>query len=96
MPGRRFWIAALPRGSRSVHRWLQVAVQQLPVVATAPANQADFTCLASVAGLPALALPAGEDADGMPVGVQIIGPVHSETRLFAVAKMLDTYLKGEA
>ena len=61
-----------------------------------PANQADFTCLASVAGLPALAMPAGEDENGMPVGVQIVGPAHSETRLFAVAKMLDTHFKGEA
>jgi aspartyl-tRNA(Asn)/glutamyl-tRNA(Gln) amidotransferase subunit A len=60
-----------------------------------PANQADFTCLASVAGLPALAIPAGEDENGMPVGVQIVGPAHSEDRLFAVAKMLDTHLKGE-
>ncbi|UVO55909.1 amidase [Sphingomonas sp. SUN039] len=60
-----------------------------------PANQADFTCLASVAGLPALAIPMGEDEDGMPVGVQIVGPAHSEDRLFAVAEMLDTHLKGE-
>jgi aspartyl-tRNA(Asn)/glutamyl-tRNA(Gln) amidotransferase subunit A len=60
-----------------------------------PANQADFTCLASVAGLPALAIPAGEDETGMPVGVQIVGPAHSEDRLFAVAKMLNTHLKGE-
>ena len=61
-----------------------------------PANQADFTCLASVAGLPALAIPAGEDKSGMPVGVQIVGPAHSESLLFAVAKLIDTHLKGEA
>lgn len=61
-----------------------------------PANQADFTCLASVAGLPALAIPAGEDENGLPVGVQIVGPAHSESRLFAVAKLIDTHLKGEA
>ncbi len=60
-----------------------------------PANQADFTCLASVAGLPALAIPAGFDDDRLPVGMQIVGPPDSETRLFAVAKMLDTHLKGE-
>ena len=60
-----------------------------------PANQADFTCLASVAGLPALAIPAGEDKSGMPVGVQIVGPAHSESLLFAVAKLIDTHLKGE-
>lgn len=61
-----------------------------------PANQADFTCLASVAGLPALAMPAGFDDDRLPVGIQIVGPAGSETRLFEVAKLIDTYLKGEA
>lgn len=60
-----------------------------------PANQADFTCLASVAGLPALAIPAGEDENGMPVGIQIVGPAGSETRLFAVARIMDKHLKGE-
>jgi aspartyl-tRNA(Asn)/glutamyl-tRNA(Gln) amidotransferase subunit A len=55
----------------------------------APANQADFTCLANIAGLPALAIPAGRDADGMPVGVQIVGPAGSEALLFAVARTLD-------
>jgi aspartyl-tRNA(Asn)/glutamyl-tRNA(Gln) amidotransferase subunit A len=61
-----------------------------------PANQADFTCLASVAGLPALALPAGFDDDRLPVGIQIVGPAGSETRLFAMARMIDKHLKGEA
>ena len=61
-----------------------------------PANQADFTCLASIAGLPALAIPAGFDDDRLPVSIQIVGPAHSESRLFAVAKLIDTHLKGEA
>lgn len=54
----------------------------------APANQADFTCLASVAGLPALSIPAGKDADGLPVGVQLVGPPHSETALIALARSI--------
>lgn len=53
-----------------------------------PANQADFTCLASVAGLPALSIPAGMDADGLPVGVQLVGPAHSETALIALARTI--------
>jgi Asp-tRNA(Asn)/Glu-tRNA(Gln) amidotransferase A subunit family amidase len=31
----------------------------------------------------------------MPVGIQIVGPAGSETRLFAVARIMDKHLKGE-
>jgi len=55
----------------------------------APANQADFTALANIAGLPALSLPAGVDADGMPVAVQLVCRVGSEAGLFAAARSLD-------
>lgn len=54
----------------------------------APANQADFTALASIAGLPALAIPCGQNEDGLPVSVQIVGPAHSEAQLIAFARTL--------
>ncbi len=54
----------------------------------APANQADFTTLASIAGLPALAIPCGQNEDGLPVSVQIVGPAHTETQLIALARKL--------
>lgn len=38
-----------------------------------PADQADITCLANMAGLPAVAFPMGLSADGMPLSAQIIG-----------------------
>lgn len=60
----------------------------------APANQADFTCLANVAGLPAIALPAGWSADGLPVGIQLLGPPNSETSLIALARRLDASLQA--
>ena len=60
----------------------------------APSNQADFTCLASIAGLPAIAIPVGLDDQGLPVGVQVVGPAHSECALFALARSLDTILQG--
>lgn len=62
----------------------------------APVDQADFTGLANIAGCPALALPAGRDASGLPVGVQLVGPPGSEARLFALARTLDAALDGYA
>jgi amidase len=44
---------------------------------------------ANVVGLPALTVPAGLDGDGMPIGVQIVGPLWSELRLLAVAGTLE-------
>ena len=57
-----------------------------PHAAPAPANQADFTCLANIAGLPALSFPAGQSADGLPIGMQLIGPRGSERPLIALAR----------
>lgn len=60
----------------------------------APANQADFTCLANIAGLPALALPAGWSEDGLPASVQLVGPPGSERSLIALARQLDSQLQA--
>ncbi len=62
----------------------------------APASQADFTGLASIAGLPALALPSGRDANDLPVSVQLVGPAGSELRLIALARQLDRALNAYA
>lgn len=58
----------------------------------APANQADFTCLASIAGLPALSIPAGLDASGMPVAVQLVGAHGNDLGLIALARQLLPHL----
>ncbi len=44
-----------------------------------------FTLPASLAGVPGLAFPAGFDADGLPIGMQVIGPAFREDLLFKVA-----------
>lgn len=59
-----------------------------------PTTQPLFTGLANVAGCPALAIPAGRDADGLPVGVQLIGPPRSEPALIGLAKLLEPVLGG--
>lgn len=57
-----------------------------------PAAQADFTCLANIAGLPALSLPMGWTADGLPLGLQVIGGTGKEAGLFAIARTFDAGL----
>lgn len=43
-----------------------------------------YTGVASLTGLPSLVVPCGHDADGLPVGMQIIGTPFSEARLFSI------------
>jgi aspartyl-tRNA(Asn)/glutamyl-tRNA(Gln) amidotransferase subunit A len=58
----------------------------------APANQADFCCIANIAGLPAISIPAGFSKDGLPIGVQLIGQIGHEAHLFGLARALDRTL----
>jgi amidase len=44
-----------------------------------------WIALATVLHLPALAFPAGPNAAGLPVGAQLVGPLHGEDRLFDLA-----------
>jgi aspartyl-tRNA(Asn)/glutamyl-tRNA(Gln) amidotransferase subunit A len=48
-----------------------------------------MTVPASLAGLPALSVPAGNTSEGLPVGVQIIGKRKSDAQLLALAKSLE-------
>ncbi|MBI3678245.1 MAG: amidase [Proteobacteria bacterium] len=50
--------------------------------------------LATALHSPALALPAGQTKAGMPVGVQIVGPVNGEDRLFDIAAAAEEVLGG--
>lgn len=59
-----------------------------------PPAQADFTCLANIAGLPAISLPAGWTGDGLPIGVQLVGPAGAEAGLFALARQIDEHLRA--
>lgn len=67
---------------------------QFPHTEPEPAAQADFTCLANIAGCPALSLPMGYTATGLPLGIQIIGKTGFEAGLFALARYLDNNLRA--
>lgn len=47
-----------------------------------PEDPGRFTRAFNYLGLPALALPAGFSPDGLPIGVQIVGPPFAEAALF--------------
>lgn len=48
-----------------------------------------MTVPASLAGLPALNIPAGKSKDGLPIGVQLIGPMQSDAELLALARTME-------
>jgi len=48
-----------------------------------------FTVPASMAGLPAISVPAGLSADGLPLGLHLIGPAFAEETVLRIAEMLE-------
>lgn len=44
-----------------------------------------YTCAANLAGLPAISMPAGRSAAGLPIGAQLIGPHFHESQLLGAA-----------
>src|SRR5262249_61387513 len=48
-----------------------------------------FTVPASLAGLPAISVPSGLTAAGLPLGIQVLGPRFGEEALFAAARALE-------
>lgn len=44
-----------------------------------------FTIPANLAGIPALSLPCGKDASGLPIGLHLMAPAFEEARLLCVA-----------
>jgi len=48
-----------------------------------------FTVTVNLAGLPGIALPAGLNADGLPLGLQLIGQPFDEAGLLNIAQALE-------
>ncbi len=48
-----------------------------------------FTVTVNMAGLPGIAVPAGKDGRGLPLGLQLIGKPFDEETLFAAARVIE-------
>lgn len=53
-----------------------------------------YPMCANLTGHPALAVPLGLNPDGLPVAVQVIGPLYSEERLIQFGKMIENLHTG--
>lgn len=49
----------------------------------------EWIALATVCGLPAVQMPAGLSPDGLPVGMQLIGPQGSDMKMISIASAID-------
>ncbi|MBS0569394.1 MAG: amidase [Proteobacteria bacterium] len=52
-----------------------------------PVDQADFTAFANLSGCPALSLPMGLAANGLPTGLHLMGPPGADLRLLDLAQI---------
>jgi len=55
-----------------------------------------YTVTANLAGLPAVSVPCGHDAIGLPIGLQIIGKPFDEARILQVARMVEDLRAAES
>jgi len=58
-----------------------------------PDTQSDLSVLANMTGCPAISLPMGLNADGLPLGLQIIAPVGEDRRVLAIAAAYEAAAK---
>ncbi len=65
-------------------RTIDINGQQLPYF-----SQTFWAGLAGVSYLPATVIPGGLGPDGLPIGVQLIGPAYSDMRLIQLAQRLE-------
>ncbi len=48
-----------------------------------------FTVTVNMAGLPGIAVPAGLDSQGLPLGLQLIGRPFDEETLFSLGEVIE-------
>lgn len=53
-----------------------------------------FAFLATTTGLPAISVPVGFSPEGLPIGIQLLGPHRGEAKLLAVARAVEMAVGG--
>ncbi len=48
-----------------------------------------YTIAVNLAGIPGVSIPCGLDGSGLPIGLQILTPAFSESRMFRIARMFE-------
>jgi aspartyl-tRNA(Asn)/glutamyl-tRNA(Gln) amidotransferase subunit A len=48
-----------------------------------------YTLAVNLAGVPGMSIPCGLDANGLPIGLQILGPAFSEAKMLRIARMYE-------
>ncbi|MBS1152080.1 MAG: nylA, partial [Myxococcaceae bacterium] len=48
-----------------------------------------FTAIFNLTGQPAVSVPAGISAEGLPIGVQLVGRMNADGQVLAVARQLE-------
>lgn len=79
--------AAIPAGARAL---------TVDGVERSFCDQTGWANLTSHVGLPSLVMPVARNADGLPIGVQLVGPTYSDRTLLALAEYLASLLGGTA
>ena len=55
------------------------------------AGMAPYAALANVSGVPAISVPHGNDENGLPLAVQLMGPMGSDFQLLDLASALESH-----
>ncbi len=97
--GRLIWaertVARLNVGLRAAFEGVDALVlpttleAPFPFSQSAPDKQADFTAIASMAGLPAVSVPMGLSDDGLPLGLQIVGRAFADAEVLRLARAFE-------
>jgi len=53
-----------------------------------------FTVNVNLSGLPGMSIPAGFSSNGLPIGVQIIGPYFKEEKIIQLSYSIEKIVKG--